>query len=205
MPSASITFGARDVSASVRSCGMSPIPGPTSRQPIRSSLTSAVHLDDRRGQPFDGAATCSPGHSRRRFAPRPSRPARLRPASCRRAHGPAPRVFVHARLDRRQLGRRISCQRPAASMPMSASTTRPHFASPGYSRCAGFSAPNVTVMSNAGTGLAQRRCRFDAARKVASDADDRRMAQSRKLLINRSFQPRLRPVPNMHQSRSGAD
>ena len=35
------TFGAFDVSASVSTCGTSPRPGPTSRQPIRSSLTGA--------------------------------------------------------------------------------------------------------------------------------------------------------------------
>ncbi len=42
IPSASMTLGALLVSASVRSGGMSPMPGPTSRQPMRSSFTSAV-------------------------------------------------------------------------------------------------------------------------------------------------------------------
>ena len=57
--SASITLGAFEVSASVSTCGMSPRPGPTSRQPIRSSLTwRAVDLDDRRRAGRRSAATC---------------------------------------------------------------------------------------------------------------------------------------------------
>ena len=57
-------------------------------------------------------------------------------------------------------GAPISCQSLVASMPMSASTTRPHLCIAGISRCAGFSAPKVTVRSKSATGLrAARRCR----------------------------------------------
>ncbi len=91
---------------SVRTCGISPMPGPTSRQPMRSSLSSArVGLDDRGRQPVD--------------APRRA-DADIAGAGARRCRGrqrdrsghlagqhmdQSPRVFVAVRIERRQDGR----------------------------------------------------------------------------------------------------
>ena len=128
--SASITLGASEVSASVSTCGKSPIPGPTSRQPIRWSLTSRYRsarsprepVDrPRRGHPNVAGTRSCRGLGRKRDR------ARHRP--CERMDEP-PVIFVSARIERRKLRRPISRHSSAASMPMSARTTRPHLCMP---------------------------------------------------------------------------
>ena len=198
IPSASITLGARDVSASVSTCGMSPMPGPTSRQPMRSSLTWRSPSGRSRRAGLRSAATCLPGHSPRRSVPRPLRQAQWRRASCPPAHGPA-RAYICARRGRAAgLRRARSRARRVRLDPDVGEDDPPALVHRRMSRCAGFERTERHGQIECGhLSRARRRCRSrlrSGGRRQPGPPTDRTD------LINRpetvSSRPRFNPVPN---------
>ena len=183
------------------------MPGPTSRQPIRGSLTSArVDLDDRRRQPVDRPRGADPDIARAGPAPPPSPPARSRPASCPPAHGPARGIFVAAGIERRKRRRRDLVPCRSASMPMSASTTPPAFVHRrmkpvrGLQRAERHGQVEGVQRAQLGAAIA-----VDAARQVAGNAHDRAScSQLGKQQADRIVQPALQAGPEQASISSGA-
>ena len=181
-------------------------PGPTSRQPIRASLISAVSVWTIEAGIPRCFATCSPGHSPHPLARLPWPPARSLPAFSRRAHGPALANICGLRDRERQFGCAISRQSLAASIPMSARTTRPHLLLASIRRCDGFKAPKATVRSKAGTALSS--APESLSKPLGMSAAIRMNAASASLKSieeTEASRPLLRPVPNKASTRRGAD